>query len=119
VRYPVSYGIEQDLTTAQKELAQRNIGVVTYGVWHKGRAEVTTIAEAHASGTTLTLPNSMTYVAGYGQLLVSVNGVLLMAGKNYNEIGVEGATATAISLLMPLEVGDEAMFWTTPGFLPS
>jgi len=79
-----------------------------------GRREVWSVTTASASGATITLPNSMSYVVGDNRLFLSVNGAVLLPTYNYTEVGNDGETSTSVSMLMPLSVGDEIMAWTVP-----
>jgi hypothetical protein len=80
----------------------------------KGQREVWRVTTASASGASITLPNSMSYVVGDNRLFLSVNGAVLLPTYNYTEVGNSGETSTSVSILMPLSVGDEVMAWTVP-----
>jgi hypothetical protein len=98
-------------TSWVQNLVQNSGGQV---VVDKGQREVWRVTTASASGASITLPNSMSYVVGDNRLFLSVNGAVLLPTYNYTEVGNSGETSTSVSILMPLSVGDEVMAWTVP-----
>ena len=73
-----------------------------------------TVAEAISADTAYTLPEAVEYVVGFDHLLVSVNGLILYKGLQYEEVGAEFTVSTTIKLLMPLAVGDQVEVWVVP-----
>lgn len=76
--------------------------------------QVWTITQEVASGTTITLPNYMSYVVGRNHLRVTWNGLTLVKSQNFMEVGDADTDSTEIIINMPLHVGDRIMVWTVP-----
>lgn len=71
-------------------------------------------ATDQASGATVTLPASVSYVVGLNHLRVSVNGLVLYKGIQYEEVGTEMYESTQIKLLMALKATDTLEAWVIP-----
>lgn len=67
----------------------------------------TRITSAVASGAEWTLPNSLSYIVGKGNLLLYYNGAYMIRGSQYTEVGTTGTASTKVKLLHNFEVGDE------------
>ena len=67
-----------------------------------------------ASGATVTLPASVSYVVGLNHLRVSVNGLVLYKGIQYEEVGTDMHESTQIKLLMALKATDTLEAWVVP-----
>lgn len=76
--------------------------------------QVWTITQEVASGTTITLPNYMSYVVGRNHLRVNWNGLTLVKSQNFMEVGDADTDSTEIIINMPLHIGDRIMVWTVP-----
>lgn len=73
-----------------------------------------TVAAAINSGSEYTLPEAIEYVVGFNHIRVSVNGVVLYPGLQYEEVGEESTVSTKIKLLMGLAEGDQVEVWVIP-----
>lgn len=73
---------------------------------------VTNIAIDQPVNTVMTLPSSGNYVVGINQLKIFLNGLLLEAGNDYNEIGASESLSTQIEMLDYLVAGDKLTFRT-------
>ena len=62
------------------------------------------------NGETYTLPESLAYLVGRSQLLVSGNGVWFYKGFQYEEVGTDGVASTQIKFLQDLAVNDVLTF---------
>lgn len=67
-----------------------------------------------ASSATVTLPASVSYVVGLNHLRVSVNGLVLYKGIQYEEVGTDMHESTQIKLLMALKATDTLEAWVVP-----
>ena len=67
-----------------------------------------------AEGSTITLPAGVSYVVGLNHLRLSVNGVVLYLGKQYEEVGNECYESTQVKLLMGLKTSDILQAWVIP-----
>lgn len=66
-----------------------------------------TITAAVASGAQWTLPSSLSYIVGKGNMLLYYNGAYMIRGSQYTEVGTTGTASTKVTLLHNFEVGDE------------
>jgi hypothetical protein len=81
---------------------QDNIsGVIGSGIFKSPATEVQTAA----AGQTLFALGTVSYAPGTGNLEVVVNGLELTSGTDYAE-----TSATSVTLVSPLDVGDEVLF---------
>ncbi len=71
-------------------------------------------AADQASGTTVLLPAGVTYVVGLNHLRVTVNGVVLYPGKQYEEAGAQCYESNQIKLLMGVKATDTLEAWVIP-----
>lgn len=62
------------------------------------------------NGETYTLPESLAYLVGRAQLLVSGNGVWFYNGFQYEEVGTDGVASSQITFLQDLAVDDVLTF---------
>jgi len=106
--------VDDGISDAMHSLAEAMGDDTSGAVPNKGQREVWVVEEAIASGTDVTLPNNMAYVVGDNRLFAVVNGVILMPGLNYDEVGNDGDVSTTIRFNMPLSAGDEVMVYTIP-----
>lgn len=68
------------------------------------------LTSAITSGETYTLPESLAYLVGRSQLLVSGNGVWFYKGFQYEEVGTDGVASTQITFLQDLAIDDVLTF---------
>lgn len=68
------------------------------------------LTSAITNGETYTLPESLAYLVGRSQLLVSGNGVWFYKGFQYEEVGTDGVASTQIKFLQDLAVDDVLTF---------
>ena len=77
-----------------------------------GCGEVTwTLTDAVASGSEVTIPGGIKYLAGRKHLRMAWNGVVLYRGQNFDEVGQDDAFSTTIKLLFDAQAGDELNAW--------
>ena len=94
------------IISAGESVLTRNQLKCLYGTISYGADQV--------SGATVTLPAGVSYVVGLNHLRLSVNGVVLYLGKQYEEVGNECYESTQIKLLMPLKTSDVLQAWVIP-----
>ena len=94
------------IISAGESVLTRNQLKCLYGTISYGADQV--------SGATVTLPAGVSYVVGLNHLRLSVNGVVLYLGKQYEEVGNECYESTQIKLLMPLKTSDVLQAWVVP-----
>lgn len=76
--------------------------------------QVTILMEDKASGSTIDLPQGMSYVVGKQCLHVYWNGIALGRDVSFSEVGGGGTTSTQIQILFAMSIGDELIFRTVP-----
>lgn len=86
--------------------------LVGYGV--AGHQETWTLASPISAGTSITLPNGMTYVPGRDHLRISWNGLTLYKGENFAEIGELDVPSAVFSVTFDLKAGDVLNAWIVP-----
>ena len=64
-----------------------------------------------AEGSTITIPDSVTYRVGQHGLRVSWNGLVLYSPENFAEIGSAGSLSSSFSLTFPAKAGDVLDVW--------
>ena len=95
----------QNALSEIRSMVAHNIGM---------QEESWTASESVSAGTSITLPNGMTYVVGANHLRLAVNGVILMKPANFQEEGTATQTSSTFTLGFDLAPGDEVMAWTIP-----
>lgn len=123
---------DNDSLTQAISINAANINDIAAGILHPYQEQLRVVSGAPAnshevtgpvlSGSTLTIPlnsrdsNSITkYKVGQGGLFVFLNGIKMVVGDDYTEIGSPGTLSNQVQTLQDLVVGDKLEFiWVNP-----
>ena len=98
---------ETNAKTSENRAEQILSDIFSVAVDSTSTLSYTSITSAVDNGAEWTLPNSLSYIVGKGNLLLYYNGAFMIRDSQYTEVGTTGTTSTKVKLLHNFEVGDE------------
>lgn len=107
-------GVVQDAGQAQVDRLQAITDQTLVGYGVAGHQETWTLTDDIAAGTSITLPNGMTYIPGRDHFRLSWNGLGLYKGKNFSEAGTVDQPSAVFTVSFDLKTGDVLNAWTVP-----